>query len=303
MYFAVDPFDVNVMLHSLASLFRPIQPAGNHEALRWFALVDRAFDHGHTGLNWPLQTLVLYEERSDLSALAGVSPSLFALPAPSDVDFDRTLLRLLRHCNGRPMLSFLALEQDAIKLIEQWSPCLKVPLSDQDEPYLLRLADTRVLPALATSPNRALWQRFAHGVRHWWFIDRDGRPQSLPTDRGGSMNLKVDSDLTLSLKDLEHLLSRGLPDNVIATIEEQLPDLLPERGRAQFYALVAKACVTAERFGVESFPDVVSLAVASQCSHGSILDKPEVKTLLAEHAWTPGELSSELMHYFPEETP
>lgn len=305
MYFAVDSFEADALLQSLTTLVESNQLAPPKSEPLWFALVDGAFDHGLRTLSWRTEKVQIYDSGTNLAALMEVSPYFVALPAPDQTDFADQLRRLLQHCKGRPMLSFLSSESAAQTLRTQWQSCLMLPTAGDDEPYLLRLADTRVLPALASLPDKALWQALTHTIDQWWFIDRTGDLQALPveateksisTRRGGTLPLE------LSHKNLLHLLSYGQADSVVDAIAEQLPELLPERHRAQFHEHVARACALAERQQVEAFPDVMALAVASEITQGEILNDRRVLTLLTERKWADGQLSDALMDYLPEET-
>jgi Domain of unknown function (DUF4123) len=304
MYFAFDPCDVEALAHSLHERFRVSQGALPSENLHWFALVDGAFDYGQRQLLWQLQTVPVYQPDSGLAALKEVSPYLFALPKPDQVDFDKTMRKLLRHCNGRPMLSFLACSMDAPVLRAQWQDCLMLKMQDGGEPYLLRFADTRVLPALVTLPSKAIWQTLTQSLRQWIVINRAGALVALsiePVDTSRTSVKTTDQSTELSHEDLQHLLSCGLADSVIDAIAEQLPELPPEQQRAGFYVLVSQACALAEQHRVEAFPDVVALAVASQLTQGEILGDKRVLALLANHEWTSGQLSDALIDYLPEE--
>lgn len=305
MYFAVESFEAETLLRSLTTLIKSTSLAPPKSGPLWFALVDGAFDHEKRALSWRTEKVQIYDTDTNLAALMEVSPYLVALPAPDQTDFADQLRRLLQHCKGRPMLSFLSIESAAQTLRKQWQSCLMLPTADDDEPYLLRLADTRVLPALASLQDKALWQALTHTIDQWWFIDRTGDLQALQVEANEkSISIRSDGALPLELshKNLRYLLSCGQADSVVDAIAEQLPEMLPERHRAQFHEHVARACALAERQQVEAFPDVMALAVASELTQGEILNDRRVLTRLAERKWADGQLSDALMDYLPEET-
>lgn len=305
MYFAVDSYETGTLLQALTSLIKSTPLAPPESERNWFALVDGAFDHGLRKLSWRTEKFQIYDNGTNLAALIEVSPYFVALPDPDQTDFADQLRRLLQHCKGRPMLSFLSSESTAKTLRTQWQSCLMPPTAGDDEPYLLRLADTRVLPALASLPDKALWQALTYNIDQWWFIDRTGDLQALQVEATEkSISTRRDGTLPLELshKNLLHLLSYGQADSVVDAIAEQLPELLPERHRAQFHEHVARACALAERKQVEAFPDVMALAVASELTQGEILNDQRVLTLLAARKWADGQLSDALMDYLPEDT-
>jgi Domain of unknown function (DUF4123) len=304
MYFAFDSCDIEALARSLHERLRTSQGALARETLHWFALVDGAFDHGQRKPSWQPQTVSIYQADGNLAALKEVSPYLVALPKPDQIDFEKTMRKLLRHCNGRPMLSFLACRTDALALRAQWQNCLMLKMQDDGEPYLLRFADTRVLPALATLPSKAIWQTLTQNLKQWIVINRAGELVALPiepVDISSTTIQTTDQNIELSQKDLQHLLSCGLADSVIDAMAEQLPELLPEQKRAGFYVLVSQACALAEQHHVEAFPDVVALAVASQLTQGEILGDKRVLAVLSDHQWPSGQLSDALIDYLPEE--
>ena len=110
-----------------------------------------------------------------------------------------------------------------------------------------------------------------------------------------------DQIVELTDEDLSHLLKSGQADTVICAIEDQLPELLPERQRSQFHKRVEVACELADRHQVDAFPDVVALAVAGQLTDGGIYEDEALLKLLAERRWTSGQLNDALIEFLPEE--
>lgn len=185
-------------------------------------------------------------------------------------------------------------------LSAQWQNVLLLDPKDGSDPYLLRFADTRVLPALATLPEPTLWLTLTNNITRWVTIDRSGKLLNLPRAANNSPLADSKPD-ELSSKNLAHLLRCGQADSVINAIASQVPDLLPVKEHAQFYANVAQACDLAEQFGVDGFPDVVALAIASQLSQGKLMTDSRVLELLKQRTWSAGKLGYALMDFLPEE--
>jgi Domain of unknown function (DUF4123) len=304
VYFAVDRADATLLARTLKEQMLTTSPPNlQRTAAHWFALVDGAFDDGRRSLSWHLPVTPIYNA-APLDKLKALSPYLAALPAPQEADFGKYVGQLVRHCNGRPMLSFIACAVDADELCEQWQRCLTLVPEGGDDPYLLRFADTRVLPALPTLPNQNLWRTLTETVTHWSVVHRTGALLELKID---AQDTQVQTDeakdefLEITDEDLSYLLKSGQADSVINAIEDQLPELLPERQRSQFHKRVEVACELADQHQVDAFPDVVALAVAGQLTDGGIYEDAALLKLLAERRWTSGQLNDALIEFLPEE--
>jgi Domain of unknown function (DUF4123) len=307
VYFAFDQADVTSQAYALRQHCLRFEKDLQDEKIRWFALVDGAFDHGRRPFTAPSTATAMYQADGNptIAALVQLSPYFLAWPTPHDATFEKQSRQLLRHCNGRPMLSFIACNTDADSLCKQWQHCLMLSTQGDSNAYILRVADTRVTPALATLPNQILWQTLTAAIDQWLVIDRSGAWFQLPIARPKSATPTETSPkeaLELSNEDLAHLLKCGQADSVINAIEDQLPELLPTQRHSQFYAQVAFACSLAERHGVTAFPDVVALAVASHLTQGEILKDVALLALLAEGRWVSGQLSDALIEFLPAET-
>lgn len=309
MYFALDPHDTTAFAPSLRLAFKAGDDSNAQTANScYLALLDNAFDYGQKPLKWHAESLPVYSPAGRLAALNKVSPTLFLLSAPDSPEFEPEIRWLSRHCSGRPMLSFLHSKVSAKELSAQWQKCLMLKTTDDNEPYLLRLADSRVLPALATMPDTPLWQILTQSLNQWLIVGRTGAIHALPLPVRTSATLFGDdkrdgeaADLEITDKDLHHLLIQGQPDNVIHVMAEQFPEVMPEREHAIFYAHIAQACQLTEQVGIDAFPDVLALAMASHLTQGQILKNAQVIKLLQERQWPSGQLSEVLDQYISED--
>lgn len=309
MYFAFDPHDTATLAPSLRQAFNSnIEINAQASNGYYLALVDSAFDHGLRPLTWAAESVPLYRVTGRLAALSEVSPKLLVLSKPDSSEFEKEIHRLSRHCNARPMLSFLHSQISAKELSEQWQKCLMLKTQDDSEPYLLRLADTRVLPALATLPGTALWQALTQAVNQWVIIEHTGMIQALnlakrlPSTSSDEGNRDGDAtEMAITNKDLHHLLACGQADSVINAMAEQFPDLLPEHEHAHLYNHVTQACKLAEQHGIDAFPDVMALAMASHLTQGQVLSNVHLVQRLQERKWQNGQLSEALSEYLSEE--
>ncbi len=306
MYFAFDNHDSVRFRAQLRDAFNAFNTADKSGAGSYlFALVDTAFDHGQKQLKWTGQSTSVYVENSRLEGLGEVTPKLLALSEPSSDAFVSEVRILSYHCNGRPMLSFLRSKVDAAVLVQQWQKCLMLTTPNDQEPYLVRLADTRITPSLASMPQTTLWKALTAPVDQWLLVGRQGELQTLdpltmstfPNDAAA----QDDGDIEISDADISHLLACGLPDSVINAINENFTAMLPAQNRSEFYQQVAHACQAAQDFNIEAFPDVMALAMAHHLANGELLKNPALQARLKLHDWADGTLSNLLGDYMPAE--
>lgn len=171
-YYAVNPYDVAVLQAALQAEMRAHGDTGH-----WMALIDTAFDHGDKPPAWlKLAWPVYYDGK--LASMQSVSPVLLVLPPERDADFEPALARLLAHCRGRPMLSFLRTEQSPQALRESWQKVLKIK-TEGGQSFVLRFADTRTLPGIAAVLADGAWTCLSQTVERWLSIDREGTLQQL----------------------------------------------------------------------------------------------------------------------------
>ena len=293
-YYAVDRHSVASVVDDLLNQFR--SSAGSSYA---FALMDLAFDHGCKAFVWASAYTRLYATEP-LAQLAAISPALIELCAHDENVLSRQLGRLLRHANGRPMLSFLQTDLTANALIAYWQPFLSADMED-GESYLLRWADTRVVPVLARHLHSNNWALVTKPLGSWVFINRSGRLEQLPMSCTFQSEAQPLQRIVLSTEELDQLLKAGEPDAVIQALYETLPCLLPESQRMEFYEHVAECCELAARHGIDAFPDVVALAAASCLSgRGGVAD-PRWEEVLVRRDWHAGKFAERLVDLLPQE--
>ena len=245
----------------------------------WYALVDTAFDHEGKALRISgNEGLALYQQ-GQLAALSGVSPVLYALSTGDTDQLQRQLSRFLHHCQGRPMLSFIRSKLRVSDLSKGWQSLLEVETEDKER-YLLRFADTRVLPTLAGQEK--IWKRLAADATAWWTIGRDGQLLDLALPALPERNedlLQIDNDC------LAELLRAGEVDAMADYMAGYFPELLAVRDGYANYEILEQAltlCLEQRVFGTS---DQYALGVAALFTDGRLLTEPATSTWLSEHAW------------------
>ncbi|BBP02531.1 DUF4123 domain-containing protein [Sulfuriferula nivalis] len=286
MYFANDYLGAWELLDHALSII------AERPALNWIAVVDQAFDYQAAPLRWRSESVCLYD--NDLmQQFAKLSPVLLALPTAEPEPLRKALVTLFAHCEGRPMLSLIASEHSAMEIAEAWRPFQKVK-TDDGQLFVLRLADTRVLPALAVALPPAAWHGLTHQFAAWYIINRSGDLENIPL---AETDAEIPDEITLDAEAVAMMLDLGQPDAVIAALHEKTPDLVPDSQRAQFYQRITDICAYAKQYRVESFQDIVALAILGCLTNNEALADPKLQQLLEQHKWEQGSLISELEAY------
>jgi hypothetical protein len=230
MYFAVDPF-IPAEAHDQLRQLAITQP----ENLRWFALVDRAFDYESPKQAPAPNAMPLYR-RFDMESLLKVSPVLVPLEVGPQARFTNQIDALFEHCAGRPMLSFIASTGNAEDIAKAWED-LHFVHTDDGQRFLLRFADTRILNVLPECLTPGHWAALHKVLTCWITVNRRGRLQPLPLKAAPPKVPKQLSTETLAL-----LLKNSQPDTVISYWNENEPELLPAENRGRFWSFLQAAC-------------------------------------------------------------
>lgn len=283
MFFASESCNVPATCSALVEKIRK-QPR-----LTWLALVDGAFDHGQAGCSLPNERHALYDY-DGMSDLLAASPFLMALTTHDEDRLQLELAALLRHRKERPMLSFIGTSSPSSAVNEKFRLFTNA-VTDDDQEFLLRFADTRVLPALPGALRPAYWDGMTCLLADWIVIDRAGKLQELPL-RANRTPCK--DKFRLSSAEFAALVTNGEPDAIIDVIAESNPEALPEMRRSAIYDKVADACSFAHKHKVRAFPDLVALAYLALLNDGKGLRDPKLSEMLLCSQWKSGSLIDEL---------
>ncbi|MEN3297439.1 MAG: hypothetical protein V7642_6692 [Burkholderiales bacterium] len=286
MYFASDASHTATVCAALIEKIRA------HPERNWLALVDGAFDHGQPGPSLPNEHYPLYD-CDGLSDLLGASPFLIVLTAHDEAQLRVELVNLVRHRKERPMLSFIGTSASASSINENFRLFANA-MTDDDQEFLLRFADTRVLPGLPDALRQAYWDGMTCLLSDWIVIGRDGTPQALPLNPNRA---PFKGGFQLSPVEFARLVSNGEADAVLDAIAESNPEALPEGSRAAIYDRVVASCSYAQGHKVQAFPDVVALAYLALLNDGKGLRDPKLSDMLLRSQWTAGRLINELVDF------
>lgn len=288
-YYAIDPCRHAVVRDEM--LAKILASSGGE----WFALIDRAFDHGSKQFGENQENECCLYRDGRLQNLGGVSPCLIELDTLSSEKLTVFLGRLLFHCRRRPMLSFIQSARTAEELVEDWQGLLEVK-TDDEQAFLLRFADTRVLPQLARC-TKTLWADLSRNIDEWWIINRSGELEALPLLKSEAVPGSNFGRASINAKDFASLLESGLPDALADQLHEHFPNLLVERNGAANYQLLQASCDLAKRLGLEAFPEQMALSVAVLFSQGGLLEDPQFESWMKQKTWSDGSLEATLGDY------
>ena len=293
--YAMDACDLTAVRDALCGLL-----SGPGGETRWLALIDTAFDHGTSPLRWNERVWPVYCQ-GRLERLAKVSPVLLALDVENPQRLNRALSRLLHHCQGRPMLSFLQTRLTPEQLVETWQTVLELQ-PDEGQPLLLRFADTRPLPDIAQLLADTAWRGLSAYVTQWHYLDRSSRLQHLETASSADAAAPADGLVRVDDETLFEFMRRSLPDALANALQENFPDLFTMDGAATYQRLAA-VCALAEKNGIEAFPDIIALAVAAYSTGDELREADPLSTWLSNHDWKTGEFVESLTAYVEARDP
>ncbi|QNA90180.1 DUF4123 domain-containing protein [Massilia sp. Dwa41.01b] len=247
--------------------------------LNWAALIDTAFDYGQhtTGLNF--RPAINCYDFPELEGLKAAAPCLYALSSGDDLRAKIT--GLIRHCQGRPMLSFIGATESLDEINTRWRAMHMVSVIDAHE-MLLRFADTRVLSYLPHVLTPYQWATFCGPVSVWMYFDRSGRSVTcdIPELHYGQEKASIKKE------QLEEFLDASHPDALMNLIAESMCDILPPHSLAsERYRMIKGACELAKRCKVNDGADVLALAVAAYLTAGRSNFDKKLELLLQERAW------------------
>ena len=289
-YFAVENSDVRSLV-SAAAQFLAI--GGFQDC--WIAMLDTAFDHDRLPYGWGPGSAPLYQV-GRLEALTSFSPILCQLPTHNKSRLEEELTSLIRHASGRPMLSFLRSNLGAQALAQRLQSLLEIHTTDKQS-FLLRLADTRVSPAIARAFYPEHWALLTRDIDCWIILNRLAQLESLDLPAAVDPTSAALEAIVLSDPELDTLLRLGEPDALTQSLYEGFPELLPTRQRADFYQSMLDVCTFARQHGIAAFPELVSLAVAAVTTNGKVLINPGLAAWLEARAWPSGQFEDGLTEF------
>jgi len=187
-----------------------------------YAIVDQLF---LTGAERRRQLAITqWPNRNLLDHLGGADDhhSVYLVALPNNGErLNADIRRLCRACDGRPMLSFVVSRAPFAELSEHLRKYTEARLAPDDDEYLLRIGDTRVLSALLNSLSDAQRETLLAPLMAWLHIDRNGSIIETPAlDRPDRLARDMPH---LAPEHWQALIDAAWPDAVLAQLEPLAP--------------------------------------------------------------------------------
>ncbi|UXY15132.1 DUF4123 domain-containing protein [Chitiniphilus purpureus] len=232
--------------------------AATQQTLRLYALLDHAFHHGKRHRLTTLgRWLSLYAGQP--GATPEISPLLQHLAQPGD-PLPALAVQLLEQTCGQPSLSFLASPLSAEQLQQHFAHYADVTILPERTRYLLRYADTRILPQLLLALDAPQQAELLAPIHTWWYFDRAGQIQSIT---GSNQARIARQGLTLGEAQSGALLDSSYPDTLAHSLRQMhsLAGHLPAQPAA-LHALSQRLYREALGQGLLEHPDILGYAAA-----------------------------------------
>ena len=252
--------------------------------LHWALLIDSAFDHTAEEKISTARGFNCYAE-DPLDDLETVAPWLLTLDN-GEVGKKR-LAEAIAHCGGRPMLSVLASTQPLRSLVESWHSYHWLHASDGQR-FILRFADTRVLPVLSEILQPQQWAAIRAPLAHWFYIDRSGNPVACPEAPASAV---VPPRLEVTQQQLDRFVEFAEPDTAADFIFSHSPELMPHGASGyDVHQHFSELFAFARKHRVDLWADKMALITVDLLTRGRFRRNPKFEELMLNKAWEPGAL-------------
>ena len=227
---AIDKIPLDKIRDIAERLFLEVDcPEGNPLT----ALIDHSLAPGIALLDaWPggrpAAFNLLYHQSG---AEERVSPLLVELPTSTE-GRHKAIAYLLKQCNGQPMFSILSSPLSFIQLVAHLSHFTQIRLPPDDQAYLLRFADTRIVPTVAHSLTPEQRRQMFSPIHFWLYLDREANWTGILGE--GTTDIGDGPLLVLSEAQLDAFERATMPDNFITQLREEFPDFAAIEPSAQY---------------------------------------------------------------------
>ena len=290
-YFAVDPLASGAEANLSDAWLRAKDRLPNASL---HALIDTAFDEVACDAylrKRPQGSTVSLYAGTELEELSSVSPWLVRLNCATPASLTQELQALCALRGNRPMLSFIASALDLASLQQHFIPFLRVILPENEAPYLLRFADTRIVESFWGALTPAQWAAFLPPDMGFWFPRRQAGSVGgvLPdTQRptGPALN-----QLSFDAQQFGILLDAAEADLVIQRLSATDPDRFATRRPSDVHAFIEQQIGRARAHGLVDTPDFEVYCMAAWATGPEFDQHPEFAYAI-QRARAPGELAS-----------
>lgn len=252
----IDRISPNDILGTAEALLAGVEHAA---APHLMALIDHSLSPKlELFQRWPGRLPAVFNLTGHLSSDDSIAPMLVALPTKIQ-DQPAAVAHLLRQCNGQPMFSLLASKIPPDQLAEHLTTLTSVLLPPDATAYLLRFADTRIVPALDRHLDESQRDQLFGPVDHWAHLGRDAKPVFIKG--GGRSELPPEGPFELTQRQFDAFLQACQADNFIPILRENASQFASQRPSEQYRL----TCEWIARATAEAGDDIDSAACLSYC--------------------------------------
>ncbi|MET3135126.1 hypothetical protein AAKU55_005429 [Oxalobacteraceae bacterium GrIS 1.11] len=288
MYFAVDELAPDFASNLLDAFHSASLADGN---LSMYALIDASFEYVKSSsprTDWKNDAVSLYRN-TIFDALKDAAPHLVKIhDDPNKAKLQ--LRRLFKICNGFPMVSFIASNLNLNALAKTFEYFLEINIVDEQK-FLLRFADTRLLPLLDIVIRENTVFGWRQGVSHWWLPNRNGELDILPVylcDNNSAGN--ENNQFSLPQISFNKLVDAGESDAIIDVISDQNIDILKINYPSNNYAIIQRLREKMLEFNIENFPDMVIFCTTALATSEEFYLQADFNLILKSRSWKVGKL-------------
>lgn len=286
----IAPLEVGTFESNLANAF-------NNQELTCYAIVDKAqdktllekFEKHDIGVRSKCLLPAALDsdiedysphllELSPLAADADVWPDILCGGARHPASFTLLASRLFFDTLWDHLAAFteILLPDDTDMIFAFWDPAMLGTLTGQASDLTLHV------PAPVLSERQR--SRLLRGISAWWYWDRDGNPQHiLPRNNAEAAAADlVDLPLKLTQVQVDMLVEAGVPDQLLAMVMENQPQLLWDIPVSQHYRTIEKHLLSARKLKLFGMRDILNYICAALIYGDALQADPTITALLEQ---------------------
>lgn len=227
-----------------------------HPGTQVYVLLDHCFDpHLVDKINDHIVWTPLYQDHGgDIE----VSPLLCQLETSQPETIATQVELLLKVTAGQPMLSFWLSPREREEIYSHFDHYFEVTILPEKLRYILRYADTRILPNLLSALNNEQKTQFLGPFTQLIYFNREGKMQDQSCAPETAIAQKP---LTLDEQQFDQMMDASLPDQLIASLKTEARFMQKLHHPSQAYDWILHICALARADGVNEFADVRAWAL------------------------------------------